>query len=60
VAALEWETLFDTAKPGSAPARFEGRQEYPLEARSLVLLRQVPLEEPPPAGAAGARTGTSA
>src|SRR5262249_41345862 len=35
VAALEWETQFDTAKPGPAPARFEGRQEYPLEARSL-------------------------
>ena len=34
-----WVTVVDTARPSEAPRRFRGADAYPLEPRSLVVLR---------------------
>jgi glycogen operon protein len=40
-----WERLLDTAVEGGPPAAFQGGQQYPLEGRSLALLRTKVPEE---------------
>jgi isoamylase len=45
VAGVQWERLFDTADNDGHPLRVEGGVKYDLRDRSLVLFRQVPLEE---------------
>jgi glycogen operon protein len=39
-----WTCVFDTAMPGASPRSFAHMSDYPLRARSLVVLRAVPLQ----------------
>ncbi len=43
----QWERLFDTADPQSPAVRIAEGRGYPLQDRSLAVLRTVPLGEPP-------------
>jgi isoamylase len=43
-----WERLLDTAEPDAGPALFAGGQQYPLQGRSLAVLRTRLPEEPKP------------
>jgi isoamylase len=40
-----WERMLDTAEPEVDPARFDARQQYPLQERSMVVLRVREVEE---------------
>ena len=49
VGAVEWERLFDTARPEAEGVKQEGGAGYALEGRTLALFRQVDvLEEAAP------------
>src|SRR5207244_6008223 len=43
-----WERLADTAEPDAGPALLAGGQQYPLQGRSVVVLRTRLPEEPKP------------
>jgi glycogen operon protein len=43
----DWQLIFDTSNP-SLKGRLESGEKYPLQARSLALLRMGQLEEAPP------------
>jgi isoamylase len=40
-----WERMFDTAEPTAPPATANAGEQYPLQARSMILLRTRPVDE---------------